>query len=84
MIVQVSRFTDGTRRVASISEIIGMEQSTITTQEVFRYEKSGVDDMGTVLGRFHSTGIRPKAISRFEAAGIHLPATVFESHEDPE
>jgi pilus assembly protein CpaF len=61
--------------------VVGLEQSTITTQEIFRFEKSGVDELGTVIGEFRSTGIRPKAISRFQGAGIHLPAATFESLE---
>jgi len=80
LIVQVSRYSDGTRRVASISEVVGMEQSTITTQEIFRFEKTGVDENGQIIGQFRPTGIRPKAISRFAAAGIHLPASTFDSY----
>jgi pilus assembly protein CpaF len=82
MVVQVSRYSDGTRRVASISEVVGMEQSTITTQEIFKYDKTGIDEDGTVRGRFRSTGIRPKAINRFKAAGINLPTATFDSFED--
>jgi pilus assembly protein CpaF len=82
MVVQVSRYSDGTRRVSSISEVVGMEQTTITTQEIFRFEKLGIEEDGTVRGQFRSTGIRPKAINRFKAAGINLPTATFDSFED--
>jgi pilus assembly protein CpaF len=78
LIVQVSRFSDGTRRLSSISEIVGMEKSAITLQEIFRFEKTGIGEGGRVLGYFTATGIRPKAIDRFQAAGIHLSAEIFE------
>jgi pilus assembly protein CpaF len=81
LIVQVSRFSDGTRRISSISEIVGMEKSAITLQEIFRFEKTGIGEGGRVLGHFTATGIRPKAIDRFHAAGIHLPTDIFEPQE---
>jgi len=81
MIVQVSRYSDGTRRVSSISEIVGMEQTAITLQEIFRFEKTGVGENGEVLGQFRPTGIRPKSIERFETAGIYLPSEIFDPYE---
>jgi len=78
MIVHVTRFSDGVRRLASISEIVGMEQSTITLQEIFRFEKTGIGEGGEVLGYFRPTGIRPKALERFRAAGISLPQETFD------
>jgi len=82
MIVQVARYSDGTRRVSSVSEIVGMEQTAITLQEIFRFEKTGLGDNGEVLGQFRATGIRPKSIERFEAAGIYLPPQMFDPYED--
>ena len=58
--VQVARLSDGSRRVTSISEITGMEGETITMQEIFQYERTGIDSNGQVLGRFRPTGIRPR------------------------
>lgn len=82
MIVQVTRFSDGTRRVSSISEIVGMEQSTITLQEIFRFERTGIGEGGRVLGHFRPTGIRPKALEQFAGAGIQLPTELFDpDHE---
>ncbi len=82
LVVQVSRYSDGTRRVASISEIIGMEQSTITMQELFRFEREGVDETGRVIGHFRPTGIRPKCMMQLAAAGIYLPPELFDSIEN--
>ena len=68
------RLTDGTRRITSISEITGMEGETITMQEIFQFERTGVDSSGKVLGRFQSNGIRPKFAERFKQYGMQLPA----------
>ncbi len=83
LVIQVSRYSDGTRRLASICEIVGMEQNTITMQEIFRFEREGIGEGGRVLGRFRPTGIRPKAINHLEAAGIHLPLELFDAIEKP-
>jgi pilus assembly protein CpaF len=74
VVIQVARLTDGTRRVTSISEITGMEGETITMQEIFQFERTGVDSSGKVLGRFQSNGIRPKFAERFKQYGMQLPA----------
>jgi pilus assembly protein CpaF len=73
MVIQVARLTDGTRRITSISEITGMEGETITMQEIFLFERTGVDSNGKVLGRFRSTGIRPRFTERLKAYGMQLP-----------
>ena len=78
LVVQQTRLSDGTRKVTSISEITGMEGDVITMQEIFVFEKSGVNKEGKVLGRFRATGVRPKCSERLRAAGIHLPAEMFE------
>ncbi|MEW6749878.1 MAG: CpaF family protein [Candidatus Latescibacterota bacterium] len=82
LITQVSRYSDGRRRLSSISEIVGTEESVITLQELFRFEKTGLADDGTVLGHFTATGIRPKCIDRLRTSGIHLPAEIFEPARD--
>jgi len=64
LVVQVARLSDGSRRLTSISEITGMEGETITMQEIFMYERTGVDKEGKVIGRFKPTGIRPRRRSR--------------------
>jgi len=78
LVVQVARMSDGSRRVTSISEITGMEGETITMQEIFMYERSGVDKDGQVLGRFRPTGIRPRFAERLKACGLQLPRVFFE------
>src|SRR5437588_428437 len=78
LVIQQSRFSDGTRKVISISEITGMEGDVITMQEIFLFEKLGVAQDGKVIGRFRATGVRPKACERLKASGIHLPPDMFE------
>jgi pilus assembly protein CpaF len=78
LVVQVARMSDGSRRVTSISEITGMEGETITMQEIFMYERSGVDKDGKVLGRFRPTGIRPRFAERLKQCGLQLPRVFFE------
>jgi pilus assembly protein CpaF len=78
LVVQQTRLSDGTRKVTSISEITGMEGDVITMQEIFVFEKMGVTQDGKVIGRFRATGVRPKLCERLKAAGVHLPADMFE------
>jgi pilus assembly protein CpaF len=78
IVLQVARLSDGSRRVTSISEITGMEGETITMQEIFQYERTGVDSQGQVLGRFRPTGIRPRFAERLKACGLQLPRVFFE------
>src|SRR5207249_3002684 len=60
IVVQQTRLSDGTRKIASVSEITGMEGEVITMQEIFVFEKMGVTQDGKVIGRFRATGVRPK------------------------
>jgi pilus assembly protein CpaF len=78
LVVQVARMSDGSRRVTSIAEITGMEGDTITMQEIFMYERSGVDAQGKVIGRFRPTGIRPRFAEKLKACGFQLPRVFFE------
>ena len=78
LVVQVARLSDGTRRLTSISEITGMEGETITMQEIFLFERTGVDSSGQVIGRFKPTGIRPRFAERLKACGLQLPRVFFE------
>ncbi|MGH9355765.1 MAG: CpaF family protein [Terriglobia bacterium] len=79
LIVQVSRMSDGARKVVAISEITGMESDLISTQDVFVYQKMGVGENGEVLGEFESSGFRPRCADRLEVSGVHLPDELFES-----
>ncbi len=78
MVVQVARLTDGTRRVTSISEITGMEGETITMQDVFLFQRTGVDRDGHVIGKFRPTGVRPRFAERLKVYGMELPRSFFE------
>lgn len=74
MVIQVARLTDGTRRITSISEITGMEGDMTAMQEIFNFERTGVDAAGKVMGRFRTTGIRPRFADRLKQYGMDLPA----------
>ncbi|WP_394727341.1 CpaF family protein [Altererythrobacter sp. GH1-8] len=77
VVLQVSRLSDGRRKVTSLSELTGMEGDTITMQEIFRFKAEGVDENRQVVGHFEATGIRPKFLIEAEAHGIKLPASLF-------
>jgi pilus assembly protein CpaF len=78
IVVQQTRLNDGSRRVTSVSEISGMEGDIITMQDIFVFEKTGLNAEGKVTGRFRATGIRPKCWERLRGAGILLPADMFD------
>ena len=78
LIIQVTRLSDGSRRVTSISEITGMEQDVITMHEIFTFERTGVGENGAVKGRFKATGIRPKCSPHLVASGVPMPMEMFE------
>jgi pilus assembly protein CpaF len=79
MVVQINRMADGTRKVTSIAEITGMEQDVITMQEIFTFQKSGMDKEGKVVGAFRATGIRPKCADALATAGFPLAMDLFEN-----
>ena len=78
LVVQMARFADGSRRVTHISEITGMEHEVVTMQDIFMFEKQGVDQDGRVKGTFRATGIRPRFAEKLQASGITLPMNFFE------
>jgi len=78
LIVQISRFNDGSRRITHLTEITGMEEDIVSMQDVFVFEKQGVSPEGKVLGAFTATGIRPKFAERLKASGINVPASWFD------
>ncbi|HUI42848.1 MAG TPA: CpaF family protein [Terriglobia bacterium] len=78
LVVQVSRMSDGTRKVINISEITGMEGEMVTMQDLFTFKKLGVGDNGAVLGDYVATGIRPKFSERLATSGVRLPMSMFE------
>jgi pilus assembly protein CpaF len=78
LMVHVSRLADGNRRVLSVQELLGMEGSVVTMQEIFRYVQTGLDEAGKVTGHFEATGIMPKCVDRIRIAGVDLPNQLFE------
>jgi len=82
LLIQVSRLSDGKRRVMSITEITGLETGNIASQEIFRFRQKTVDATGKVRGTFESTGVRPYLAKRLEACGIKVPREAFEFSMD--
>ena len=78
LIVHVSRLSDGTRKIVRMTEIVGMEEDVVTTQDIFTFEQEGIDADGRVLGHHRATGVRPKFTERLARAGIHLGSEVFD------
>lgn len=77
VIIQANRLQGGKRRVTHITEIVGMEQDTVVMQDIYLYERDGVDESGNTRGRFVATGVRPNFMDRLEASGVRLPASAF-------
>jgi len=82
LVVQVSRLQDGTRKILSISEVLGVKEERVDLQEVFTFERLGVTDAGKVQGRFKATGVMPKILDRLRVSGIQLPPSIFEEVVD--
>ncbi|MGD9851933.1 MAG: CpaF family protein [Nitrospirales bacterium] len=80
VILQQTRLSDGSRKTTSLSEIVGMEGETITLQEIFQFQQTGLDEERKVHGIFRATGVRPKFVERFKALGIKCDPNIF----DPE
>jgi pilus assembly protein CpaF len=78
LIVQANRLQDGSRRMVSVTEITGMEGEVISMQEIFRYERLGVEPNGKIIGRFNATGVRSHYSDRFRQWGYDLPASIYE------
>ncbi len=78
LVLQMVRFSDGTRRVVKLSEITGMEGNTIVMHDVITFEQKGIDREGKVIGRFRATGVRPRFAERFKLSGIELPPHMFD------
>ncbi|MBV8272501.1 MAG: CpaF family protein [Cupriavidus sp.] len=78
VVVQVSRLTDGSRKLMSVQEITGMEGEVVNMQEIFTFKRKGVDRSGRIHGYFCATGVRPKFSERLQAFGIHLPDSLYD------
>jgi pilus assembly protein CpaF len=77
IVVQVSRLSDGSRRVKQIAEVVGMEGDVITMQDIFTFEQTGVDEEGKVMGRLRPTGIRPRCMERLQVHGFDMATDAF-------
>lgn len=78
VIIQIARLSDGTRKLISVQEIVGMEGDLITLQEIFVFQQEGLDLDRKVKGRFKATGVRPKFTERLAAKGVTLPSALFD------
>src|SRR3954454_23211765 len=78
LVLQVSRLQDGTRKILSISEVLGVRDERVQLQEIFTFERTGVSDAGKVQGTFRATGVMPKILDRLKVSGIQLPQNIFE------
>jgi len=77
VIVHATRFSDGTRRVIAVSEIVGMEQDVVAMQDIFVFRKTGLSEEGKIMGHFEATGIRPKFADQLKLAGVNITPAVF-------
>ncbi len=77
MIVQQERLRDGSRRVTYVTEVQGMEGDSVTLQDIFLYEQTGMDEKGKIIGHVKPTGLRPRQMFKITDAGIHLPPSIF-------
>jgi len=78
LVIQISRLSDGRRKVVNLAEVTGMEKDVVTMQDIFVFQKRGIRENGEVMGEFVATGIRPKIAERLLVAGVHLPSSMFE------
>ncbi len=81
MIVQLTRFSDGTRKITAITEITGREENQISTHDIFKYYQTGMDENGKVVGYFTATGDPPKFYKDFETHGFKVPIEIFWTEE---
>jgi pilus assembly protein CpaF len=79
LVVQVVRFSDGTRKIVKLSEVTGMEGNTIVMHDVMVYDQKGIDKDGKVVGQFRATGVRPQFAQRFKVFGHELPPGIFDN-----
>jgi pilus assembly protein CpaF len=82
LIIQVARMNDGTRRITHITELTGSYSDSVSMNDLFLFEKKGLNSAGKVKGRFHSTGILPKFVEKLSAAGLSLPHNLLNHSEE--
>jgi pilus assembly protein CpaF len=82
LVVQASRLSDGSRRVTYISEIIGLDEHEVRVNDIFRYEREGVDEKGKVIGFHRAAGKTPELVERLRISGFKVDMSWFERKED--
>jgi pilus assembly protein CpaF len=78
MVVHCSRLNDGTRKITSISEVLGVRDDKVEMQDIFTFEREGVSERGRVIGKFRATGARPECLDRLRGYGIRLSDSIFD------
>jgi pilus assembly protein CpaF len=78
LVIQLARLSDGTRKLVRVTEVVGMEDDVITTQDIFTFEQEGIDKDGRVRGFHRATGVRPRFSERLERAGVQLGRELFD------
>jgi pilus assembly protein CpaF len=82
IVVHCSRLNDGTRKLTSISEVMGVEGEHVEMQDIFRLERTGIGRSGRVLGKFAATGVKPLSLDRLRSYGVHLPSSIFSETQE--
>ena len=82
IVIHTARLTDGTRKVVSICEVLGVAGELVEMQDIFEFERSGISARGKVVGRFHAAGVKPVCLDRLKAYGIHLSNSIFEETKE--
>lgn len=77
LIIQISRLSDGSRKILSVTEVVGMQGETVTLQEIFRFKEEGLDKNRKIIGQFQAMGLIPSFIEEFDRKGINVPRTLF-------
>jgi len=80
LVVQQTRFSDGSRRVINITEVTGMEGNTIQLQDIFRFQQEGFDDNGKVKGYYHATGSIPEFYEELRSRGLTVDMSIFSTN----
>jgi pilus assembly protein CpaF len=78
LIVQLTRLSDGKRKVTSVAEVTGMEGDVIQMQEIFTFRRTGMTAEGDIIGHFEATGIRPRFLEELHAMGVEFPGDYFD------
>jgi len=81
-VIQIARLSDGTRKVITVSEVNGMDNDIIAMQDIFSFDRTGIDETGKVRGVFRATGVRPQFADRLATAGARLRSALFESKSE--